>query len=543
MVNPSEFRGSFSGRERDVFFLNRDEAKGFDEVGYGLGLNFADDGRSVAPVDVDGDGDLDLAFQSLQQLRLLRNPLVSKTHFLRVRLKAKKTQHHALGAEVIVKTKNAEQRDYVKITAGFQTQVPLDLHFGLGKESKIEELRVKWPSGAQERFTEVAIDRLLTIVEGEGRIEVKELPTWSKENAPPVSRPYSLKARAKVVSGKVEKEIGVQRRINVINFWAPWCKPCAEELPAFGKLAKKYKSIAFAGVSVETQKLDDVKQAIAEHGLAYPQFLANPALMESFFGADGEAPLPATLVFNKNGALVRSFFRAITAEELSQTLEALEPDQSDAKMLRWMGEHAVAQGYLSSGVSFFQKGLEEDPDSVLLLVQLGGTLSGQEQHKKAIALLEKATRLDPRFPYAWHLLGKAYSRADKLKKSMKAHRKATALQSEDPSYWLSLGAVYMRLKKGKEGLAAFEKATELDPRNVLAWLNLAKTRAIMKKPKVVEAFDRVLNLVPEHEEALMLKQRFIEVQALEAGVPIQAPPDGSAPAVTPGLGAPSRQPF
>jgi tetratricopeptide (TPR) repeat protein len=346
-----------------------------------------------------------------------------------------------------------------------------------------------------------------------------------------------------MLNSKVEKEIGTPRRVNVINFWAPWCKPCAEELPALREVAKRFKTVAFAGISVETKKLESVSQAVAKYKMAYPQFIANSGLMESFFGPDGEAPLPATLVFDKNGALVRSFFRAISAEELSQVLHSLAPAQTDAKMLRWMGERAVSQGYLSSGVSFFEKGLEEDPESVLLLVQLGGTLSGQEQHEKAIRLLKKATRTDPNFSYAWHVLGKAYSRAEQAKKALKAHKKATELRPEEASYLLSLGAVYMRLKKAKPALAAFEKATELEPRNVLAWLNLGKTRAIMKKPKVIEAFDRVLNLIPEHEEALMLKQRFIEVQVGEAGAAVESPSGWSVPAARPGSGESARPPF
>ncbi|MDH3381944.1 MAG: redoxin domain-containing protein, partial [Flavobacteriaceae bacterium] len=30
--------------------------------------------------------------------------------------------------------------------------------------------------------------------------------------------------------------------IYVINFWATWCKPCVEELPAFIKLHEKYQN-------------------------------------------------------------------------------------------------------------------------------------------------------------------------------------------------------------------------------------------------------------------------------------------------------------
>lgn len=43
----------------------------------------------------------------------------------------------------------------------------------------------------------------------------------------------------------------------IINFWATWCKPCVEELPAFEKLYKKYKS---QGVELILVSLDFPKQ-------------------------------------------------------------------------------------------------------------------------------------------------------------------------------------------------------------------------------------------------------------------------------------------
>ncbi len=42
---------------------------------------------------------------------------------------------------------------------------------GIGKRTKIDWLEVKWPqpSGQVERFTDLPIDRYITIVEGEGK--------------------------------------------------------------------------------------------------------------------------------------------------------------------------------------------------------------------------------------------------------------------------------------------------------------------------------------------------------------------------------------
>jgi hypothetical protein len=44
---------------------------------------------------------------------------------------------------------------------------------GFGPVAKVDWLEIKWPqpSGRAERFTDVPIDRYVTIVEGKGRID------------------------------------------------------------------------------------------------------------------------------------------------------------------------------------------------------------------------------------------------------------------------------------------------------------------------------------------------------------------------------------
>ena len=61
-----EFRGSFSGYERDRLFYNTNgSSDGFVQSAYVFGLDDDHDGRAAAPVDIDGDGDLDLALVTL----------------------------------------------------------------------------------------------------------------------------------------------------------------------------------------------------------------------------------------------------------------------------------------------------------------------------------------------------------------------------------------------------------------------------------------------------------------------------------------------
>jgi hypothetical protein len=42
------------------------------------------------------------------------------------------------------------------------------LHFGLGGDEMVMGIEIRWPSGAVERYANVAADRYLTVVESEG---------------------------------------------------------------------------------------------------------------------------------------------------------------------------------------------------------------------------------------------------------------------------------------------------------------------------------------------------------------------------------------
>jgi hypothetical protein len=182
----ADFRGSFSGYERDRLFYNPNgSSEGFVQSAYVFGLDDADDGRSVAPVDIDGDGDLDLVLLTAQGLRLLENTSPPR-HFARVRLAGTDSQAHALGAIVKVKAGGITRQDFVKITDGFRTQVPFDLHFGLGQATTIDSLEVRWPSGDVEVWNDLPADQLLLVSQGAKAVEARPLERWPDSTRPPV---------------------------------------------------------------------------------------------------------------------------------------------------------------------------------------------------------------------------------------------------------------------------------------------------------------------------------------------------------------------
>ena len=426
-TSPQAFRGSFSGRERDLFFHNPSGFDRFFDLAYSLGLDFADDGRAVVPLDIDGDGDLDLATLGLEGLRLLENRLPrADRHFARVRLRATRSQHHALHANVALVADGVRQQDYVKATAGFQTQVPLDLHFGLGeaKAGRIERLEIRWPSGATETHRDLPIDRLLLITEGKPP-EVHVLPAWPAER-PRALPTYDVFARARMVGGD-EAALAERGKPSVVNFWAPWCKPCQEELPVLHAISDEFLGRAtFAGVSVETRDEGGVRRAVAEHRLGYAQFFAGDALLASFFGGDGEAPLPSTFVFDAQGSLRRAFHRAVRREDLAPLLSSLLDERPLPSYLVSLGYDAAVRGDYAQARDYYRQALAADPRHVMAAVGLATVAYEEGQLDEAIGLLLGVTKLDPWQRHAWEVLALCYALKGVQEKAVASCRRVTA---------------------------------------------------------------------------------------------------------------------
>jgi hypothetical protein len=55
--------------------------------------------------------------------------------------------------------------NHVTTSVGFMSSSDKRVHFGLGRETAIRALEIRWPSGAVQRLTDVPVDRLLTVEE------------------------------------------------------------------------------------------------------------------------------------------------------------------------------------------------------------------------------------------------------------------------------------------------------------------------------------------------------------------------------------------
>ena len=126
--------------------------------------------RAVAKADYDRDGDLDLLVtENNGPVHLFRNDSRGGG-VLRVRLEATSRNRDALGAQVTAVVGAARLQRRVRTGSGYLSQSEKTLTFGLGSASQVDTLRVRWPSGHTETFTDLPAGHEIHLIEGEAEV-------------------------------------------------------------------------------------------------------------------------------------------------------------------------------------------------------------------------------------------------------------------------------------------------------------------------------------------------------------------------------------
>jgi enediyne biosynthesis protein E4 len=151
----------------NAVFLNQGDGR-FVDGSPGAGEAFARKAvhRGAAFGDVDNDGRVDVAVTALDgPLELWRNVSGGARHWLLVDLRGRKSGRDAMGAKVRLVTNAGTQHKHVTTAVGYGGASDRRVHFGLGGEAVVQELRVAWPSGKTQTLKQVKADQVLVVQE------------------------------------------------------------------------------------------------------------------------------------------------------------------------------------------------------------------------------------------------------------------------------------------------------------------------------------------------------------------------------------------
>ena len=163
-------------RQPRLFHRNNRDGT-FTEISAQFGSIFTElhASRGVAFGDIDNDGDIDILIADLDgPPQLLRNDNGNANNSILIKTVGTKSNRDGIGARVKVVAGDLSQVDEVRSGDSYLSQSDMRLHFGLEKRTKVDSIEVRWPSGVVDKITGVGVNRIITIKEGQGKVDEKE---------------------------------------------------------------------------------------------------------------------------------------------------------------------------------------------------------------------------------------------------------------------------------------------------------------------------------------------------------------------------------
>ena len=151
----------------------------------GPGITTPASARGLAVGDLWNDGRVSVVISNMSaRPSLLINDVRSSHHWIAIKTVGTKSNRDGIGARITVKTGKRNLVDEVRSGSSYDSNSDMRVHFGLGASTKIEELKIRWPSGLVERFDNLHVDTIQTLKEGSG---VATQGTELKQKAKPAA--------------------------------------------------------------------------------------------------------------------------------------------------------------------------------------------------------------------------------------------------------------------------------------------------------------------------------------------------------------------
>jgi peroxiredoxin len=110
-------------------------------------------------------------------------------------------------------------------------------------------------------------------------------------------------------------------QVLVVNYWASWCKPCVEEMPAFSHLYRRYaaQGVQFVGIGID--EVDNMRAFVDRTPVSYPLLVGGKEATQTP-GLQVKA-LPYTVVIGRDGRFASSRLGRLDEARLEPLLKEL----------------------------------------------------------------------------------------------------------------------------------------------------------------------------------------------------------------------------
>jgi len=110
-------------------------------------------------------------------------------------------------------------------------------------------------------------------------------------------------------------------KVVLINFWAAWCTPCAEEIPQFIALQDKYRAqgLQVIGISMEDRN-SALRDFYRKYKMNYPVVAGSEKIAEAYGGILG---LPTSFLIGRDGRIRAKYPGLADFTKLEQEIIAL----------------------------------------------------------------------------------------------------------------------------------------------------------------------------------------------------------------------------
>jgi Flp pilus assembly protein TadD/peroxiredoxin len=554
---------TWNGFERNVLYRNNGDGT-FADISAVAGLDFPEDSRAFALIDLDHDGRLEIVLKNRNapQVRILRNTMSKVGNAIAFRLRGMKSNRDAIGAAITVEADGHRQTKYLQAGSGFLSQHTKELLFGL-RDAQEVSATVRWPSGATQNFGRLPANHRIEVVEGSGEYQPLAFrtarPTYrdgespAKFDALPSARdtwllePLSAPEFSLVdISGKTWTLSSLRGSAVLLVFWAARSDASREQLRMFRRYQSKLLRLKILALNVDSVREDStLRSFLMNEGLSFPVLPADDHVIGVYnivfrylFDRHRDLNTPTSLLIDQNGSIVKVYEGVINPESLIQDFDAVEDDLSirSQKALPFRGTlhlGAFERNDFTYGVAFFQHGflneaaqsfkqvIANKPDEPEAYYNLGTLYLRQHQPDEARAYLEQAIRLKPSHAEAWNNLGMLAAEAGNLDAAEESFKKSLALRPSYTVALINLANLFRRQKSFSQAEELLNRALQLEPDNPEANYSLGMLYAQQDEVSRGEKYlEKAVALRPGYQDALnnlgvllVREQRYSEAEA------------------------------